>query len=89
MEVLAPSQLPTTSFLEVATAKKPKINLGELNQVKAAYLRFRSLGFTREAIESHLCGMLLINKSLVEEVEAVLANTASHPELSANLTVCQ
>ncbi|RPD45472.1 hypothetical protein DNI29_19010 [Hymenobacter sediminis] len=76
-----------TTALAPATTAKPIINLAQLQQVKGAYLRFRSLGFTRPAIESHLCGMVLLDEELIEEVEAVLVATAQEPSITPSLAI--
>jgi hypothetical protein len=72
--------------MHISTPSKPVIHLGQLQQVQAEYLNLRRLGFTRAAIESHLCHLVLLDEQLIEEVEAVLTATAENPALPAVLT---
>lgn len=79
--------MQTTTLTLATTTAKPRINLAQLELVKGIYLNLRRLGFTRAAVESHLCGLLLLNEELIEEVEAVLSATAEEESITPTLAI--
>ncbi len=71
--------------MRLSTPAKPIIHLGQLARAQSFYLQLRALNFTRPAIESHMCGLVLQDKEMVEEVDAVLTATAENPDITATL----